>query len=293
MKKLKSYFILSILTTVVLVFNTFSCSKGDDHSDDHSDDQADNPTEEPQKTLPTVKTNEVYNITWTTAEITGTIVSNGDDMISQNGFCWDTINNPTLSNNFNIDKVQSGDFWCNMENLTQGTLYYVRAYATNTIGTDYGETKTFTTGLSCQQIVERQPGYQVWAGDTPYYQEDNHFEYFYSIDNYDHTLIGSSNSTQTINTGNYKYYVIVANYWSCIDAIQFNDGTYLNYNFTVYSGLSDIEKMLGAPDGISGNLGDITLCIQSNATFNGYITDSGTVSSRGEGLKVIVVDGCQ
>ena len=276
---------LLILTFFTTIF--YSCSKGDDSTVTPE-------TVTPETlTLPVVKTNEVYNITWTAAEVSGTVVSNGNDALTHTGFCWATHENPTLSDSHtSYNGNELGDFRDNIQDLTEGTTYFVCAYATNSIGTGYGDTITFTTGMSCLTMVQRQPGYQVWAGDTPYFQEDNHYDYFYSIDKYDYSLIGSSTITQSFNTGDYIYYVIVANYFSCIDAVEFNDGSYLNNNtVTLYTGLSDVTNMFGAPDGIAGPLGDVNSC--PPGTYNGYITDSGTISSRGGGLTVIVVDGCQ
>ncbi|MDP4291240.1 MAG: hypothetical protein Q8908_09175 [Bacteroidota bacterium] len=109
-------------------------------------------------------------------------------------------------------------------------------------------------------------------------------------------MIGESTTTQTFNTGSYQYYVIVAKYWTCVDAIQFNDGTYYNngQGYTLITGLSDVIKITGPPDGIAGAMGYKSLCPpHGTATFNGFITDDKTITSRGGGLKVIVVNGCQ
>jgi hypothetical protein len=162
--------------------------------------------------------------------------------------------------------------------------------------------------FNCHEYVKAHSGYEVWAGDTPYYQLDNHFEYFYCIDQFDYELIGSASTTQTFNTGNHKYYVIVAKYNICIDAIQFFDSTYYHFgDYTVIGGQGDdINKFLGPADGISGYLGPINDCpppIPSgwttsfpdgySSSFNGYITDSETILSRGGGLTVYVGSGCQ
>lgn len=247
-------------------------------------------------TAPSVSTTEVYNITFTTAEVSGTIVSNGGAPITGSGFCWSTEPSPTLAANKSTDGSPSGNFRTNMTNLTEGVTYYVRAYATNSMGTAYGNEKTFETQLSCQTMVARHPGYEVWAGNTPYFQLADHADYFYSIDKKGYTKIGESTVTKSFDTGSYKYYVIVSKYWNCVDAIQFNDGTYYNHGqgYTLYSGLTDLAKIVGAADGVFGKFGDKTICPpQGTATYNAFITDDATILSRGGGLKVIAGTGCQ
>lgn len=246
-------------------------------------------------TIPVVTTNDVYNITYTTAEVGGTIVSNGNSTILRSGFCWGKNPMPTLSDTFTQDGGQSGNFRTNMTNLEEGVDYYVRAYSTNNVGTAYGAEKKFTTNLSCQTMTSRRQGYQVWAGNQPYYQLANHYDYFYSIDKY-YTLIGESTTTQTFNTGTYLYYVIVSKYWNCLDAIQFNDGTYYGHGqgYTLITGLTDVAQITGAPDGVYGKFGTKGICPPNGtATYNAYITDDKTITSRGGGLKVIVGSGCQ
>lgn len=247
-------------------------------------------------TVPVVSTTEVYNITFTTAEVSGTIVSNGGAPITSSGFCWGTEPSPTLAANKSTEGSQTGNFRTNMANLTEGATYYVRAFATNSAGTAYGNEKTFETQLSCQTMVARHPGYEVWAGDTPYFQLANNGDYFYSIDKHGYTKIGESTVTKSFNTGSYKYYVIVSRYWNCVDAIQFNDGSYYMHGqgYTLCTGLTELAKIEGAPDGVFGKFGDKTICPpQGKATYNAFITDDATILSRGGGLKVIAGSGCQ
>lgn len=283
MKKNIRLLIISLFL-VGFAFNFFTnCSTNKDSEDN---------TPKVTPTVPVVTTNELTNITFTTAEVSGTLVSNGNSPILSSGFCWSLNPTPTITDNNSKDGSQSGSFRTNMNNLSEGTSYYVRAYATNAVGTGYGSEKSFTTGLSCQTMVARHQGYQVWAGDTPYFQETKHYDYFYNIDKY-YKLIGESTTTQTFNTGNYKYYVIVSKYWNCVDAVQFNDGSYYNHGqgYTLYSGLAEISKITGTPDGIFGKFGDKGLC--PPGTYNAFITDDATILSRGGGLKVIVGSGCQ
>ncbi|MCC6156218.1 MAG: hypothetical protein IT367_20800, partial [Candidatus Hydrogenedentes bacterium] len=99
--------------------------------------------------LPVVTTQAVTTITTTTATGNGTIAATGLPNPTQHGVVWGLFANPTLSDNKTVDGPISepGSFTSSITGLTQGTLYHVRAYATNDVGTVYGEDVTFTTLL--------------------------------------------------------------------------------------------------------------------------------------------------
>ena len=97
-------------------------------------------------TLPTVSTNAINSITYTTASSGGIISNNGGATITARGICWSTSPNPTVSlSTKTIDGIGSGPFSSNITSLVAGTAYYVRAYATNSVGTVYGSQVVFTT----------------------------------------------------------------------------------------------------------------------------------------------------
>lgn len=95
--------------------------------------------------LPTITTNNVTNITKNSAKCGGNITNNGGGPITARGVCWSTSPNPTLNNYYTTNGTGTCSFTSNITGLTQGTTYYVKAYATNSSGTSYGEQKTFTT----------------------------------------------------------------------------------------------------------------------------------------------------
>lgn len=92
-----------------------------------------------------ITTNDVSEITIMSAKSGGNITADGGSVITARGVCWNTNPNPTISNSKTIDGVSTGTFESNLLNLNYSTTYYLRAYATNSIGTFYGEQKTFTT----------------------------------------------------------------------------------------------------------------------------------------------------
>jgi hypothetical protein len=94
---------------------------------------------------PSVTTAQVTNITQTSATSGGTVTASGNIQITARGVCWDTSSNPTISNNHTSDGSGTGTFVSHLTSLTTNTLYYVRAYATISTGTIYGNEVSFTT----------------------------------------------------------------------------------------------------------------------------------------------------
>jgi hypothetical protein len=94
---------------------------------------------------PTLTTTAASSITKYAASAGGAITSNGGSTITASGICWSTTATPTISNSKTTDGTTSGTFTSSIIGLTAGTTYYVRAYATNVIGTGYGSAQSFTT----------------------------------------------------------------------------------------------------------------------------------------------------
>ena len=97
--------------------------------------------------LPILTTKEIEDITETSATSGGEVVSDGGAPVIARGICWSTSQNPTIDDNDGIttDGNGTGTFTSDLVNLTANTTYYVRAYATNVMGTAYGEQRSFTT----------------------------------------------------------------------------------------------------------------------------------------------------
>jgi uncharacterized protein (TIGR02145 family) len=95
--------------------------------------------------LPSVKTGSVSRILQTSAYASGQLVNDGGAHVSSLGVCWNTSPDPDISNHTSPDSTLTGLFTSHLTGLTANTLYYVKAYATNSEGTSYGETVTFTT----------------------------------------------------------------------------------------------------------------------------------------------------
>ena len=95
--------------------------------------------------LPTVTTKPVTAITSLGATSGGTITNTGGATHSEKGVVYATTTNPTVSNNKSVDNTVGLDWISTLTGLTGNTKYYIRAYATNVIGTAYGVLDSFTT----------------------------------------------------------------------------------------------------------------------------------------------------
>ena len=99
--------------------------------------------------LPTVITSPVTNIIQNHANCGGMVTADGGAPVTERGVCWSTSANPSVTGQHSSDGSGLGEFTSNVAGLTVNTTYYVRAYATNSAGTAYGETLSFTPGVSC------------------------------------------------------------------------------------------------------------------------------------------------
>lgn len=97
---------------------------------------------------PSVQTTSVYNVTFSSADVEGVVNSEGVSSLTVYGFCWGTTPEPTLEDNqmsWNNYESNLSGYGATIENLQPGTTYYVRAFATNSMGTAYGDVLEFTT----------------------------------------------------------------------------------------------------------------------------------------------------
>lgn len=95
--------------------------------------------------LATISTNPMTTITKSSSLSGGNITSDGGASITARGVCWSTSQNPTIDNSKTIDGTGKGIFSSTITGLQAYTTYYVRAYATNVVGTVYGQEISFKT----------------------------------------------------------------------------------------------------------------------------------------------------
>jgi hypothetical protein len=94
---------------------------------------------------PIVTTNEISGISSNVAGSGGTITSDGGLAITTKGICWGLNPAPTMADTKTNDGIGTGVYNSTLNGLNLVTKYYVRAYATNSLGTSYGNELSFTT----------------------------------------------------------------------------------------------------------------------------------------------------
>ena len=123
------------IATLLLVLITISSCGGDDSSDNNT----------PDSVLPSVTIAQITNITSESATSGGQVTNDGGATILEKGVCWSTSPNPDITNNKTNEGSGSSDFVSEISNLNSNTEYYIRAYATNNVGTSYSEQSVFST----------------------------------------------------------------------------------------------------------------------------------------------------
>ncbi|TSA29402.1 MAG: hypothetical protein D4R67_02035 [Bacteroidetes bacterium] len=128
MKLSNTVTLLAVLITMTALLTYISCSKT-----------------EPITQIPTVTTGLISAITQTSAIAGGNVTSAGGSAVTARGVCWSTNPGPTTASGKTSDSTGTGVFISTLTGLTPNTTYYMRAYATNSKGTGYGNEKTFST----------------------------------------------------------------------------------------------------------------------------------------------------
>ena len=118
--------ISGLIVLLLLILILFSCKK-------------DKPV------LPTITTTSVTEISFTSAISGGNVTNDGGAPIDTAGVCWSTSVNPTIDCMRTVQDSGLVSFTSHITHLGPKLLYYLRAYATNSSGTGYGDQISFTT----------------------------------------------------------------------------------------------------------------------------------------------------
>jgi uncharacterized protein (TIGR02145 family) len=119
--------------------------------------------------LATVTTTVPSSFTASGAVTGGEVSSSGGGTISARGVCYGTTANPSITGPHTPDGTGTGIFTSTLSGLSDGTVYYIRAYATNAAGTAYGSQVQFLTMVSDVENYLYKTvliGNQVWMAEN-------------------------------------------------------------------------------------------------------------------------------
>ena len=160
---------------------------------------------------PSVQTLGVNQITSQSAVVEAQVTDNGGMALTARGVAYDTLTNPTLANQFTSDTTMANNYTTQLSGLNGSTTYYVRAYATNALGTSYGNEMMFTTKAACLNILSAAPGingdYNQSFSWTPISGATNYRLQWRSVGSMNwagNTLSATQRLIQNLAPGNYE-----------------------------------------------------------------------------------------
>jgi FlaG/FlaF family flagellin (archaellin) len=118
---------------------------------------------------PTLTSDSVYNVNYSTIAAFGTIINQGTVAFTQRGFCVGSAVNPNTSNTkIVVSGTNIGSYSSNVGGLSSGTTYHIRAYVINAVGTFYGNDLSFTTlakpNISTLEVTSYTNNSAVFSG---------------------------------------------------------------------------------------------------------------------------------
>jgi hypothetical protein len=167
--------------------------------------------------LPVLSTFSVSEITPTTAISGGNITDDGGSSIVARGVCWNTVVNPLINLETKTnDGTGSGIYTSNIDGLTPGITYYVRAYATNSVGTGYGGQVTFRSEINTNSNEIQSRKIKIFpnpvSGILTIEYNDDKFESFNILDSRGMILkkVKSNTPVQQIDFSKYEpgFYIL-------------------------------------------------------------------------------------
>ena len=158
-------------------------------------------------------TNGLSYLTSTSGLSGGIITSDGGNVVTAKGVVWSTSTGPTvaLSTKTN-DGTGLGSFTSTLTGLTLNTVYYIRSYATNSVGTNYGPEVSFAfintaTSATGKIWMDRNLGAtRAATGNTDASSFGDLYQWGRSSDGhqiYNSTTTSTQFSSSTTNNGNY------------------------------------------------------------------------------------------
>ncbi len=232
-------------------------------------------------TPPTVTTTTVTSVTSSTVRSGGNVTSSGGSTVTARGVCWSTSPNPTISNSYTTNSSGTGTFSSYVTNLTPGTTYYLRAYATNSGGTSYGTQETFTTAAASAYYEDGE--YAVYQNNT---LGTNPCEILILGDGYQSTDYATGGLfDQNAQTGieaffNVEPYATYRNYFKIYKMAAFSED----------SGVTQTDLSITKNTVFNTQFtGGSSITVTYNTVFNYALTLPGMTSERLKNLLIIVM----
>ncbi len=197
-------------TQLVLLFFTiflFSCEKDD-------------------VSLPTVETYPLSELRETSGFGGGSVTDDGGGDIIERGLCWGESPDPTITDQHRSEGMGVGDFSTTITGLQPDKLYYVRAYASNSAGTAYGESMFLKTMSFSMMDVDGNVypivkiGSQMWMAEnlrTLHYENWDNIAHISVPDDWRDLTTGAYNWYDGDNDTYGQYYGPLYNYYATID----------------------------------------------------------------------------
>jgi len=158
--------------------------------------------------MPSVTTNAASSVSSSTAVVGGNVTASGGATVTARGVAYSTSSNPTSGVSSGSG---TGSFSETISGLTPGTLYYARAYATNSVGTNYGPQVSFTTqnftppSVTTNSTTSIERTTATFNGNVSSTGGQNVSAGFQVSTNSSFSGATSVTSTNSMGTGNFSY----------------------------------------------------------------------------------------
>jgi len=259
--------------------------------------------------IPTLTTAEVTDISVYSATCGGTVTDDGGLTVITRGVCWSTVSNPTIDDSYTDDGNGTGSFSSGLTDLNLSTTYYVRAYATTSAGTGYGEQKIFVTrngiptlttaevtgimanSATCGGTVTDDGGLEVitkgvcWSMNPNPSMSDSHSS--------DGTGLGDFVSNLTSLTPNTTYYVraYATNSYVTVYGNQRSFTTELpSYTVTVSSNPTNGGTVTGGSTYVQGQSCSVQAVANTGYTFFNWTENDSVVSTEANYTFIVNAD---
>lgn len=154
--------------------------------------------------LPVVTTSAPVALSTTTGSGGGNVTSDGGSAVSARGVCWSTSPNPSVTGSKTTNGAGTGTFTSSLTGLIVNTLYYVRAYATNSVGTAYGQEMSFRTDPAIVKDFDNNDYHVVRVGTQLWTKENLKTTSF--TDGTPIPLVSGIAAWQSLSTAGYCWY---------------------------------------------------------------------------------------